>query len=97
MSQKELSRVQVLSLVLEGQLALQNAAARLGVSVRQARRLLRRLEAGGPARWSMAIGAGPRPIVSTRRPETACSFSPRPATRTATIPTWWSSSPSAKA
>jgi transposase len=44
MGHRELVRYRVLSLVLEGQLALQDAAAKLGLSVRQARRLLRAVE-----------------------------------------------------
>jgi transposase len=68
MSQKELSRVQVLSLVLEGQLALQNGAARLGVSVRQARRLLRRLEQGGAE--SLVHGNRGRPPANRLDQET---------------------------
>lgn len=48
MSSKELTRYQVLSGVLEGQLALQDAAVALGVCPRQARRLLRRLGDDGP-------------------------------------------------
>ncbi len=42
MSSKELTRYQVLSGVLEGQLALQDGAVALGVSPRQMRRLLKR-------------------------------------------------------
>ena len=42
MSSKELTRYQVLSGVLEGQLALQDAAVALGVSPRRTRRLLKR-------------------------------------------------------
>jgi transposase len=48
MSSKELTRYQVLSGVLEGQLALQDAAVALGVSPRQTRRLLQRLSKEGP-------------------------------------------------
>jgi transposase len=48
MSSKELARYQVLGGVLEGQLALQEAAAALGVSPRHARRLSRRLREHGP-------------------------------------------------
>ena len=47
MSSKELSRYRVLGGVMEGQLALHEAAAALGVSPRHARRLLRRLREGG--------------------------------------------------
>lgn len=49
MSSKELVRYKVLSGVLEGQLALQDAASSLGVSARQARRLVQRLREQGPA------------------------------------------------
>ncbi len=48
MSSKELSRYRVLGGVLEGQLALQEAAEALGVCTRHARRLLRRLREHGP-------------------------------------------------
>jgi transposase InsO family protein len=44
MGQRELVRYRVLSLVLEGQLALQDAAAKLELSVRQTRRLMKRVE-----------------------------------------------------
>ena len=46
---RELGRVRILGLVEEGHLSLRAAAERLEISVRQARRLRRRLEAGGPA------------------------------------------------
>ncbi len=49
MSSKELVRYRVLGGVLEGQLALQDAAVALGVSPRHARRLLKRLREQGPA------------------------------------------------
>lgn len=49
MSSKELVRHRVLGGVLEGQLALQDAAGALGVSPRHARRLLKRLREQGPA------------------------------------------------
>ena len=49
MSSKELVRYKVLSGVLEGQLALQDAASSLGVSPRHARRLAKRLREHGPA------------------------------------------------
>ena len=48
MSKKELTRYRVLGGVLEGQLALQEAAVALGMSPRHARRLLRRLREHGP-------------------------------------------------
>jgi len=48
MSSKELTRYRVLGGVLEGQLALQEAAVALGVSPRHGRRLLRRLREHGP-------------------------------------------------
>ncbi len=47
MSSKELARYRVLCGVLEGQLALQEAAASLGVSPRHARRLVQRLRERG--------------------------------------------------
>ena len=47
MSSKELTRYRVLCGVLEGQLALQEAASALGVSPRHARRLLKRLRDRG--------------------------------------------------
>lgn len=49
MSSKELTRLRVLGGVLEGQLALQEAAAALGMSPRHARRLVHRLRQQGPA------------------------------------------------
>ena len=49
MSSKELVRYRILGGVLEGQLALQDAAVALGISGRHARRLLRRLGEKGPA------------------------------------------------
>ncbi len=49
MSTRELVRYRVLSLVLEGQLVLQDAAEKLGLSPRHACRLLRRLRQRGPA------------------------------------------------
>ena len=49
MSSKELVRYRVLSGVLEGQLALQDAASSLGVSRRHAQRLVKRLRQEGPA------------------------------------------------
>ena len=48
MSSKELVRLRVLGGVLEGQLALQDAASSLGVSPRHARRLVKRLREQGP-------------------------------------------------
>ena len=48
MSSKELARYRVLGGVLEGQLALQEAAVALGLSPRHARRLLKRLRDKGP-------------------------------------------------
>ena len=48
MSSKELVRYRVLGGVLEGQLALQEAAVTLGVCPRHARRLLKRLREKGP-------------------------------------------------
>ncbi len=48
MSQKELARYRVLTLVLEGQLPLQDAAEHLGLSLRHARRLRRRVQDSGP-------------------------------------------------
>ncbi|MCZ6727380.1 MAG: ISNCY family transposase [Acidobacteria bacterium] len=48
MSTRELTRYRVLGGVLEGQLALQEAAVALGVTPRHARRLLRRLRDQGP-------------------------------------------------
>ena len=48
MSSKELVRYQVLGGVLEGQLALQDAATALGMSPRHARRLVKRLRKHGP-------------------------------------------------
>ena len=44
LSQKELSRARVLSLVTEGHLSSAEAAERMGVSERQASRLLKRFE-----------------------------------------------------
>ena len=49
LSQKELSRARILGLVTEGHLSVAAAAERMGLSPRQARRLLRRYEAGGAA------------------------------------------------
>ncbi len=49
MSSKELVRYRVLGGVLEGQLALQDAASSLGLSARHARRLVKRLREHGPA------------------------------------------------
>jgi len=49
MSSKELVRYRVLGGVLEGQLALQDAAFSLGLSPRHARRLVKRLREQGPA------------------------------------------------
>lgn len=66
MSSKELVRYRVLSGVLEGQLALQDAASSLGVSPRHARRLVRRLRERGPA--SLVHGNRGRP-PSNRTPE----------------------------
>lgn len=48
MSSKELTRYRVLGGVLEGRMALQDAASVMGVSRRQARRLLKRLREDGP-------------------------------------------------
>ena len=48
MSQKELARYQVLTLVREGQLPLPDAAERLGLSLRHTRRLRRRVQDSGP-------------------------------------------------
>ena len=67
MSQRELRKVQVLTLVLGGQLAPQDAAERLGLSRRQVRRLLRKLEQGGAA----ALAHGNRGRASPRRLDVA--------------------------
>jgi len=48
MSQKELARYRVLTLVLEGQLPLQDASEHLGLSLRHTRRLKRRVHDSGP-------------------------------------------------
>ena len=63
MSSKELVRYRVLGGVLEGQLALQEAAVTLGVYPRHARRLLKRLREKGPrglvhARADPGLGRG---------------------------------------
>ena len=49
MRQRELRQGQLLQRVTEGQLPLRHAAAALGVGYRQAKRLLARFRAGGPA------------------------------------------------
>jgi len=49
MSQKELGRAVVVGLVRDGHLGCSQAAERLGLSLRQVRRLLRRFERAGPA------------------------------------------------
>ncbi|MEE8524936.1 MAG: helix-turn-helix domain-containing protein [Thermoanaerobaculia bacterium] len=59
MSQKELCRARVLALVTEGHLSAQAAAERMGLSPRQARRLLRRYEQNGAA--GLAPPASARP------------------------------------
>lgn len=59
LTQKELSRARVLALVTEGHLSVEEAAERMGVSDRQARRLLRRYEKSGAA--GLAHGNRGRP------------------------------------
>ena len=54
LSAREVSRIHLLGCVVEGQLPLHDAAVRLRLSLRQARRLLRRLQREGPA--SLAHG-----------------------------------------
>ena len=49
LSQKELSRTRILALVTDGHVSLPEAATAMGVSKRQARRLLRRFEKAGAA------------------------------------------------
>lgn len=62
MRPRELSRARMLALVEEGHLTLSAAAERMGVSVRQARRLRRRLEAAGPG--ALAHGLRGRPAAN---------------------------------
>ena len=67
MSSKELARYRVLGGVLEGQLALQEAAVALGVSPRHARRLLHRLRERGPQ--GLVHGNRGRPPANRTPPE----------------------------
>ncbi len=48
MSQKELARVRIMTLLTNGHLDLQEAARNLGLSIRQTRRLKERFQAQGP-------------------------------------------------
>lgn len=59
LSQKELSRARMLAVVVEGHLSLTEAAGRMGLSVRHARRLLSRFESDGVA--GLAHGNRGRP------------------------------------
>ena len=68
MGQRDLVRYRVLRLLLEGQLALQDAAEKLGLSVRQMRRLADRVKAQEAAACLTAIAAGLPPIA----PRTSC-------------------------
>jgi transposase len=68
MSQKELSRTRVLALVTEGHVLLPQAATSMGVSERQARRLLRRYEKAGAA--GLAHGNRGRPAPNRIADET---------------------------
>ena len=47
MSQKEVQRAQVLDRLKEGKISQQEASKRMGISARQARRLVRRYQAEG--------------------------------------------------
>jgi transposase len=69
LSPRELGSARVLGLVQEGHLSLRAAAERLGVSERHARRMLRKLEAGGPA--ALAHGLRGRPASNRLNPEVA--------------------------
>ena len=68
LSQKELSRARILTLVVEGHVSLAEAAESMGVSKRQARRLLVRFEKAGAA--GLAHGNRGRPAANRLAPET---------------------------
>jgi transposase len=67
MTPKELTRLQVLALVRDGKLAQVEAAQRLGLSARQVRRLVRRLESGGAK--ALAHGSRGRSPCNKTSPE----------------------------
>ena len=58
MSQKEAKRAQVLDLLKEGAISVQEASNRLGVCVRQARRIVRCYQAEGLAGNGVRLGTG---------------------------------------
>jgi transposase len=69
MSRPELTRLETLAQVQAGALSQRDAAARLGLSERQVRRLERRLEEGGPA----ALGDRTTPISAPASPTKNCA------------------------
>ena len=80
MTAKEQQRVAILEQVAQGQLSGVEAAALLGVTPRQLRRLRAAYQARGRRAWSMATGDGRRATRSPRR--SASRSSPRPKART---------------
>lgn len=68
MAQRELSRGAVLALAASGKWTLRRAAEQMELSVRQARRLLRRFEQGGTA--ALAHGNRGRPAANRLEPAT---------------------------
>lgn len=59
MSLKEADRYAVVMQVIERTMAQADAAAWLNVSVRQLKRLVRRIRQDGPKGWSPSVGAYP--------------------------------------
>src|SRR5260370_32600362 len=72
MSSRELSRATILRLVGEGHLTVTQAAQRMQVSLRQARRLLRRFEQAGAAGLVHRLRG--RPAVGRTSPEQAAQI-----------------------
>jgi hypothetical protein len=62
-SQKELSRVRILTLVAQGHLILVGAAERMGLPLPQARQLLRGLGQGGGAALAHGLRDAPPPTI----------------------------------
>ena len=75
LSQKELQRVSVVSACIKGDMACARAAVLLCLSVRQVKRLKKRMREDGEAALAHANAAGPAHVACRRTwPTASCSY-----------------------
>ena len=90
MSEKDLKRLEVLERVKSGRTGQASAARVLGISTRQTRRLLRRLEQEGPrgiiSRKVGAAGNHKLPLAST---EAVLAFCRQPEQKRSVLKSFW--------